>query len=79
MHYIYGSFHFGISGPKLKVVSTASAGYDHLDVPEIKRRGIKVGNTPEVLTAAVAEVAVMLTLSAARRAHEGRIQIVEYV
>lgn len=62
-----------ISGPSLKVISTMSAGYDHLDVPEIKRRGIKVGHTPVVLNAAVAEVAVMLLLNAARRAHEGRL------
>ncbi|XP_015599182.1 glyoxylate reductase/hydroxypyruvate reductase [Cephus cinctus] len=62
-----------IAGPNLKVVSTMSAGYDHLDVPEIKRRGIKVGHTPEVLSAAVAEIAVMLTLNASRRAHEGRL------
>lgn len=59
-------------GSSLKVVSTMSAGYDHLDVPEIKRRGIKVGHTPEVLTAAVSEIAVMLLLNAARRANEGR-------
>ncbi|XP_029163815.1 glyoxylate reductase/hydroxypyruvate reductase-like [Nylanderia fulva] len=61
-----------IAGPNLKVVSTMSAGYDHLDVPEIKRRGIKVGHTPMVLSAAVAEVAVLLMLAAARRAYEGR-------
>ncbi|XP_003703833.2 glyoxylate reductase/hydroxypyruvate reductase-like [Megachile rotundata] len=64
-----------IAGPSLKVVATMSAGYDHLDVPEIKRRGIKVGNTPVVLSAAVAEIAVLLTLNAARRAHEGRLKL----
>lgn len=52
-----------------------SAGYDHMDVPEIKRRGIKVGHTPMVLSAAVAEIAVLLMLSAARRAHEGRMML----
>lgn len=66
-----------IAGPNLKVVTTMSAGYDHLDVPEIKRRGIKVGHTPKVLSAAVAEIAVMLTLYAARRAHEGRLHLEE--
>lgn len=49
-----------------------SAGYDHLDVPEIKKRGIKVGHTPKVVSAAVAELTVLLMLSSARRAHEGR-------
>ncbi|GAB1865286.1 Glyoxylate reductase/hydroxypyruvate reductase [Camponotus japonicus] len=61
-----------VAGPNLKVVSTMSAGYDHLDVPEIKRRGIKIGYTPMVLSAAVAEIAILLMLSAARRAYEGR-------
>ncbi|XP_028050169.1 glyoxylate reductase/hydroxypyruvate reductase [Monomorium pharaonis] len=65
-----------IAGPNLKVVLTMSAGYDHLDVPEIKRRGIKVGHTP-VQSAAVAEIAVLLLLSAARRAHESRMMVKE--
>lgn len=68
---------FHCIGPNLKVISTISAGYDHLDVPEIKRRGIKVGHTPQVLSAAVAEIAVMLTLCAARRSHEGRLKLEE--
>lgn len=68
---------FLIIGANLKVISTISAGYDHLDVPEIKRRGIKVGHTPQVLSAAVAEIAVMLTLCAARRSHEGRLKLEE--
>ncbi|XP_011880804.1 PREDICTED: glyoxylate reductase/hydroxypyruvate reductase-like isoform X2 [Vollenhovia emeryi] len=59
----------------LKVVSTMSAGYDHLDVPEIKRRGIKVGHTPNVLSAAVSEIAVFLMLAAARRTHETRTKL----
>ncbi|XP_071635018.1 glyoxylate reductase/hydroxypyruvate reductase [Temnothorax longispinosus] len=60
------------AGRKLKVVSTMSSGYDHIDTTLIKKRGIKAGHTPEVLSAAVAEMAVLLLLSAARRAHEGR-------
>ena len=56
-----------------------SAGYDHLDVPEIKKRGIKVGHTPKVLTSAVADIAVMLLLSAARRAYAGRLKMIELV
>ncbi|XP_043803992.1 glyoxylate reductase/hydroxypyruvate reductase-like isoform X2 [Apis laboriosa] len=48
---------------------------DKADVPEIKRRGIKVGHTPIVLSAAVAEMAVLLLLNAARRIHEGRLKL----
>lgn len=64
-----------IKSPRLKVISTMSAGYDHLDVPAIKKRGIRVGHTPMVLTDAVAEIAVMLTLQVSRRAHEGRLKL----
>ncbi|XP_071557339.1 glyoxylate reductase/hydroxypyruvate reductase [Temnothorax nylanderi] len=60
------------AGKNLKVISTMSSGYDHLDTTLIKERGIKAGHTPEVLSAAVAEMAVLLLLAAARRAHEGR-------
>ncbi|XP_076686636.1 glyoxylate reductase/hydroxypyruvate reductase [Andrena cerasifolii] len=74
-HHNVNSEFLDVAGPTLKVVSTMSAGYDHLDVPEIKRRGIKVGHTPMVLSGAVAEVAVLLTLNAARRTHEGRLKL----
>ncbi|XP_014474200.1 PREDICTED: glyoxylate reductase/hydroxypyruvate reductase-like [Dinoponera quadriceps] len=74
-YYNVNSEFLDVAGPNLKVVSTMSAGYDHLDLPEIKRRGIKVGHTPGVLSATVAEVAVLLMLSAARRAHEGRLKL----
>lgn len=66
-------------GPTLKVLATMSAGYDHIDVEELKARGIKFGNTPYVLSAAVAEVAVLLCLATARRLHEGRLKIETYV
>lgn len=59
----------------MKVLATMSAGYDHIDVKELKKRGIKFGNTPNVLNAAVAEVAVLLCLATARRLHEGRLII----
>ncbi|XP_014224304.1 glyoxylate reductase/hydroxypyruvate reductase-like [Trichogramma pretiosum] len=60
------------AGSRLRIVATPSAGYDHLDVEEIKRRGIRAGHSPRVLSAAVAEVAVCLLIMAARRMHEGR-------
>lgn len=59
----------------LKTVGTMSAGYNHIDVDALKKRGITLGNTPNVLNDAVADVAVLLTLAAARRAHEGLISI----
>uniref|UniRef100_A0AAY4AIE8 Glyoxylate reductase/hydroxypyruvate reductase n=1 Tax=Denticeps clupeoides TaxID=299321 RepID=A0AAY4AIE8_9TELE len=55
------------AGPGLKVVSTMSVGYDHLSLEELKKRGIRVGYTPDVLTDAVAELTVALLLCTSRR------------
>uniref|UniRef100_A0A2P2I0K2 Glyoxylate reductase/hydroxypyruvate reductase n=1 Tax=Hirondellea gigas TaxID=1518452 RepID=A0A2P2I0K2_9CRUS len=44
-----------------------SAGFDHINMEEVKRRGIKVGFTPDVLTDATAELTVALLLSTSRR------------
>ncbi|XP_061627273.1 glyoxylate reductase/hydroxypyruvate reductase b [Phyllopteryx taeniolatus] len=55
------------AGPNLKVLSTMSVGFDHLSLEELKRRGIRVGYTPDVLTDAVAELTVALLLATSRR------------
>lgn len=59
------------AGPKLKAVSTFSVGYDHVDVPACKARGVAVTNTPGVLTEATADFTWALLMSAARRVVEG--------
>ncbi len=61
---------FEAAGPELKVVSNFAVGYNNIDVAEAKRRGIAVGNTPDVLTDATADIAVALILAAARRLRE---------
>lgn len=63
-------------GPTVRAISTKSAGIDYVDVPEVKRRGIPLGYSPEVLSDAVADLAVGLMISAARRFHEGNLKIV---
>ncbi len=55
----------------VKVIATFSVGYDHVDVAAAKARGIAVCNTPDVLSVATAECAMLLILAAARRAGEG--------
>jgi lactate dehydrogenase-like 2-hydroxyacid dehydrogenase len=55
----------------VKVIGTFSVGYDHIDVAAAKARGITVCNTPDVLSVATAECAMLLILAAARRAGEG--------
>ena len=53
-----------------RVYSNYAVGYDNVDLVAATRRGIAVGNTPGVLTEATAEMAVALTLAAARRIGE---------
>lgn len=57
--------------PRLKIVANHSVGVDHCDLPALQQRGIVVTNTPDVLSDATAEIAMLLLLGAARRAVEG--------
>ena len=52
--------------PNLEVISVFGVGYDGVPVDYCKKRGIKVGHTPDVLTDDVADVALGLTLMLAR-------------
>jgi lactate dehydrogenase-like 2-hydroxyacid dehydrogenase len=55
----------------VKVIGTFSVGFDHIDVAALNARGIKLCNTPDVLSVATAECAMLLIMIAARRAGEG--------
>jgi lactate dehydrogenase-like 2-hydroxyacid dehydrogenase len=55
----------------IRAICSFSVGHDHIDLPAAKSRGIIVTNTPDVLSDATAEIAMLLMLGAARRAHEG--------
>lgn len=55
------------AGRKLRVVSNFAVGVNNIDVPEATRRGIRVCNTPDVLTEATADLAFGLLMAAARR------------
>lgn len=55
----------------VRVISTFSVGVDHIDLVAAKGAGIPVGHTPDVLSAATADLTWLLILAAARRAHEG--------
>ena len=56
---------------RLRAIVNFSVGVDHVDLAAAKARGIAVTNTPEVLSDATAEIAMLLMLGAARRASEG--------
>lgn len=58
-------------GPNLKIIANYAVGFDNIDVEAAKKRNIAVTNTPEVMTQAVAEHAVALMLTCARRIVEG--------
>lgn len=55
----------------LKVISTFSVGYDHIDTQYALKKKIRVGYTPEVLTDATADLAFSLILDILRRVSEG--------
>ena len=59
----------------VKVIANFSVGYDHVDTAAAKERGIIVTNTPDVLSDATAEIAILLMLGAARRASEGEMLV----
>jgi glyoxylate reductase len=59
------------AGSDLRIVANIAVGHDNVDVAAAKARGIKVTNTPDVLTEATAELAWALILSATRRVAEG--------
>lgn len=61
---------YDTAGPSLKVVSTMSVGYEHIDLALAAERNIRVGYTPDVLTEAVADISVMLALMASRNVRE---------
>jgi glyoxylate reductase len=56
--------------PNLKTISNYAVGYDNIDLAAATRRGITVGNTPDVLTDATADLAFALLLAAARKLPE---------
>ena len=56
---------------KLKVISTFSVGFDHIDTEFAKEKKIRIGFTPEVLNDATADLAFALILDVLRRVSEG--------
>lgn len=56
---------------RVRILANYGAGYEHIDLEAAKAAGIAVTNTPDVLTDATAELALLLMLMASRRAGEG--------
>lgn len=60
-----------VSARRVQLIANYGVGYNHIDVQTCRNRGIAVSNTPDVLTAATADLALTLMLMASRRAGEG--------
>lgn len=56
---------------RVRAIANFSVGVDHVDLAAARRKGVIVTNTPDVLSDATAEIAILLMLGAARRASEG--------
>ena len=63
------------AGPQLKVVANFAVGYDNVDLAACRKRGIAVTNTPDVLTNATAELALALTVAAARHLNQAEAEL----
>ncbi len=59
------------AGESLRVVANYAVGYDNIDLAAAAARGVRVGNTPGILTDATADLAFALMMSAGRRIAEG--------
>ena len=55
----------------VKIISNFAVGFGNIDLETAKKRSIIATHTPDVLTDAPAEIAMLLILGAARRASEG--------
>ena len=62
---------FDAAGDQLIIVSNFAVGVDNIDLEAAARRGVIVGHTPHAVTEPTADIAWLLLLGAARRAHEG--------
>jgi len=56
--------------PELKAIASVSAGFDNYDLAYLRKRGIRLTNTPDAVTEATADTGFMLLMMAARRAGE---------
>ena len=57
---------------KVNIISNFAVGFGNIDLEAARKRNIIVTNTPDVLTDATVEIAILILLGAARRANEGR-------
>lgn len=64
-----------VEGRRARIIANYGAGFEHIDLDAARVAGITVTNTPDVLTDATADIAMMLILMATRRASEGECEL----
>ncbi|MBO9533942.1 MAG: D-glycerate dehydrogenase [Solirubrobacteraceae bacterium] len=65
------------AAPRLRAIANYAVGYDNIELAAAAARGVAVGNTPDVLTDATADLAMALLLAAARRLPEAEADVRE--
>jgi glyoxylate reductase len=65
------------AAPKLRAIANYAIGFDNIDVDAATARSIQVGNTPDVLTDATADLAWALMLAVARRVVEAQQDVLD--
>ncbi len=55
----------------VKIISNFAVGFGNIDIKAARKKNVIITNTPDILTDATAEIAMLLILGAARRASEG--------
>ncbi|ESQ88338.1 2-hydroxyacid dehydrogenase [Asticcacaulis sp. AC460] len=66
---------FATPNTRVRMIGNFGAGYEHINIDAAKSAGIVVSNTPDVLTEATADIALMLMLMTSRRASEAERQL----
>src|SRR5262245_17769089 len=56
-----------VAAPRLRLIAVSATGYDCVDVPAARRRGVAVANVPEYGTASVAQMTFALLLELCHR------------
>jgi len=59
------------AAPKLKIVANVAVGYNNIDIPYARSKGVAVTHTPDVLTESVADFTWAMVLAITRRLSEG--------
>lgn len=65
------------AAPRLRAIANYAVGYDNVDLDALAARGIPLGNTPDVLTDATADLTMALLLAAARRLPEAQRRVLD--